>query len=237
MKHGQFKQERKAHHGRPQEFEREEKIKVDRSPIRPKNEVQSNYIHAIKTSPITIGEGPAGTGKTWIAAALAAEALESKQIDKLILTRPAIEAGEKLGYLPGEIDDKFDPFMRPFRDALNERLGSSFVDLLIKTGRIECAPLAYMRGRTFKSTWIILDEAQNTTPKQMKMFLTRVGENCKVLVNGDVTQMDITGESGLADAIKRLKKLKSVAVVSFEGSDVVRSGIAQEIVEAYEVAH
>lgn len=156
-------------------------------------------------------------------------------IDKIIITRPAVEAGESLGFLPGEIEDKFDPYLQPFRDVLNERLGKSFVEYMLKIGRIEAAPLAYMRGRTFKRAFVILDEAQNTTPNQMKLFLTRIGHDCKVVVNGDIRQKDIHGQSGLDDAVKRISHIPSVKCVRFTRQDVVRSGLVQEIVEAYEV--
>lgn len=217
------------------EIESEDKeSKRDRAPIKPLNEAQARYIGAIKTSTLTFATGPAGSGKTWICAALAAQALENKQIDKIIITRPAVEAGEKLGFLPGELEEKFDPYLQPFRDVLNDRLGQSFVDYLIKRKRIEAAPLGYMRGRTFKNAFVILDEAQNTTPVTMKLFLTRIGENCKVIVNGDVSQKDISGESGLADAVNKLSHLASVKHIKFSKDDIVRSGIVQEIVEAYE---
>lgn len=208
--------------------------KVDRSPIEPLTDSQHRYINAIKSFELTFATGPAGTGKTWICGALAAQALDEGVIDKIIVTRPAVEAGESLGFLPGEIEDKFDPYLQPFRDVLNERLGKSFVEYLLKTGRIEAAPLAYMRGRTFKRSFVILDEAQNTTPNQMKLFLTRIGHDCKVVINGDTRQKDIHGPSGLEDAVKRISHIPSVKVVRFQKSDVVRSGLVQEIVEAYE---
>jgi len=208
--------------------------KVDRAPITALNESQKRYIAAIKTFELTFATGPAGTGKTWICGALAAQALTEGIIDKIIITRPAVEAGESLGFLPGELEEKFDPFLQPFRDVLNERLGKSFVEYLIKMGRIEAAPLAYMRGRTFKNAYVILDEAQNTSPLQMKMFLTRIGQNCKVIVNGDMSQKDIPGHSGLEDAIKRLSFIPAVKHVKFNKGDVVRSGLAAEIVAAYD---
>ncbi len=208
--------------------------KVDKSPIEAKNESQKRYINAIKGFALTFATGPAGTGKTWIAAALAAQALQNGEIDKIIITRPAVEAGEKLGFLPGEMDDKFDPYLTPFKTVLEDRLGKSFVEYLIKTGRIEAAPLAYMRGRTFRAAYVILDEGQNTTPVQMKMFLTRIGEDCKVIVNGDTAQKDICGVSGLDDAVARCAWIPSVKVVKFTKEDIVRSGIVQEIVESYE---
>jgi phosphate starvation-inducible PhoH-like protein len=164
---------------------------------------------------------------------MAADALKAKQIKKIILTRPAVEAGESLGFLPGLLEEKFDPFMRPFKDVLNERLGQGFLSYAIKDGRIEALPLAYMRGMTFKDCWVILDEAQNTTPTQMKMFLTRIGAGSKVVVNGDLTQKDIPGRSGLSDAVKRVAKLPDVRVVGFTRADVVRDDIVQQIIDCY----
>ncbi len=203
-------------------------------PIAAQNKAQSLYINAIRSALVTFASGPAGVGKTWLAGALAAEKLEAGVIEKIIITRPAVEAGEKLGYLPGEVEEKYAPYLAPFRDVLDERLGKSFVDYLIKRGKIEAAPLAYMRGRTFKNALVILDEAQNTTPTQMKMFLTRIGENCTVVVNGDLLQKDIPGKSGFEDAITRLSFISNVTHVKFDHNDVVRSGIVQEIVQAYE---
>lgn len=210
-------------------------VRASPRPIEALNEAQKRYINAIKNFLLTFATGPAGTGKTWICSALAAQALESKQIEKIIITRPAIEAGENLGFLPGELEEKFDPYLQPFRDVLNERLGKTFVEYLIKNGIIEAAPLAYMRGRTFKDAWVILDEAQNTTPAQMKMFLTRIGSNCKVIVNGDTAQKDIRGESGLDDAVARLTWIPTVKHIHFTHEDVVRSGIVQDIIQSYEV--
>ena len=218
-----------------QDFEqRPQQTKRDTSPITPLNEIQKRYLNAMKGFVLTFATGPAGTGKTWMCAALAAQMLESGEIDKIIITRPAVEAGESLGFLPGELEEKFDPYLQPFRDVLNERLGKSFVEFLIKRGQIEAAPLAYMRGRTFKNAFVILDESQNTTPEQMKMFLTRIGHDCRVVVNGDIKQKDIRGICGLEDAIKRVSRIPSVKVIEFHKSDVVRSGLVQEIVEAYE---
>ena len=210
------------------------RAKVAVGPIEPKTENQKRYINAIKHHTLTFATGPAGTGKTWLCAALAAEALIENRVKKIIITRPAVEAGEHLGFLPGELDEKFDPYLTPFREVLNERLGKTKVDYLIKTGKIEATPLAYMRGRTFKECYVILDEAQNTTPTQMKMFLTRIGYDCKVIVNGDMSQKDINGNSGLEDAVKRLSFIPSVKHVRFTREDIVRSGLVQEIVSAYE---
>lgn len=208
--------------------------KPDRSAIEPKNEAQKRYMCAIKSFDLTFATGPAGTGKTWLCAAMAAQALDEGLINKIIITRPAVEAGEHLGFLPGELEEKFDPYLQPFRDVLNERLGKSFVEYLIKTGAIEASPLAYMRGRTFKNAYVILDEAQNTTPMQMKMFLTRIGHNCKVIVNGDMSQKDIHGASGLEDAVNRLAWIPAVKHVKFSREDIVRSGLVGEIVKAYD---
>jgi len=216
-----------------EKFERQT-VKRDTSPITPLNEGQKRYLNAMKQFVLTFATGPAGTGKTWMCAALAAQLLEAGQIDKIIITRPAVEAGENLGALPGELEDKFDPYLQPFRDVLNERLGKSYVDLLIKRGIIEAAPLAYMRGRTFKNAFVILDEAQNTSVTQMKMFLTRIGHDCRVVVNGDMVQKDIRGESGLEDAVARLAYIPSIKHVRFTNADIVRSGIVQEIVQAYD---
>ena len=207
--------------------------KRDDSPIVPKNDAQKRYVSAIKSFVLTFATGPAGVGKTWLCAALAAQMLANGEIEKIIITRPAVEAGENLGFLPGEIEDKFSPYLTPFKQVLEERLGKSFVEYMIKRGRIEAAPLAYMRGRTFKDAFVILDEGQNTTPTQMKMFLTRIGNNSKVVVNGDITQKDIRGDSGLDDAVKRLSYIPSVKHIQFTKADIVRSGIVQEIVEAY----
>ncbi|MEJ7805643.1 MAG: PhoH family protein [Telluria sp.] len=197
---------------------------------------QKVYAQAMKTiGNVVFGIGPAGTGKTYVAGCMAADALMDKRVEKIILTRPAVEAvGEKLGFLPGEKEEKFDPYFDPFRDVLAERLGASFVELLIKDGRIKCEPFAYMRGKTFKNSFVILDEAQNATTPHLKMFLTRVGENALVVLNGDETQVDIKEPSGFVDAANRLLHIPSVKVVMFEKKDIVRSGFCQEVVEAFE---
>lgn len=183
---------------------------------------------------LVFATGPAGVGKTFLSTAYAAKALADKRIERIIITRPAIEAGENLGFLPGEIEDKFDPYLQPFRDVLNRRLGRTFTDYCVNSKKIEAVPLAYIRGRTFRNAIIILDEAQNTTPAQMKMFLTRIGEDCTVIVNGDPRQMDIKGQSGLTDAIKKLSHIPEVRIIEFTKDDIVRSGLVQKIVEAYE---
>ncbi len=203
-------------------------------PLVAKTEAQKRYISAIKTFELVIGLGPAGTGKTYIAGALAAAALLAKKTDKIIITRPAVDAGESLGFLPGNVEEKYEPYIAAFRDVLNERLGKSHVECLIKLGRIEAQPFAYMRGRTFKDAYVILDEAQNATPAQMKLFLTRIGENCKVIINGDESQVDIVGKSGLTDAVARIAYIPRVKIVTFSRQDIVRSGLVAEIVEAYE---
>ncbi len=204
-------------------------------PLRALNPSQEQYIAGINSHCLTFGLGPAGTGKSYCAGALAAEALESGRIERIILTRPAVEAGEQLGFLPGAVDEKFSVYIDAFRDILNDRLGAGTVDYCLRHGRIVAAPLAFMRGKTFnEKTFVVLDEAQNTTPMQMKMFLTRIGEDCKVVINGDIAQSDIKGENGLSDAVHKLKKLKPVYIHQFEREDVVRSGLVRDIIDCYE---
>jgi phosphate starvation-inducible PhoH-like protein len=210
--------------------------KRSQTPLKPQTDAQSRYISAIKSNCLTFGVGPAGTGKSYCAAALAAEALESGRIERIILTRPAVEAGEQLGFLPGAIDEKFAVYIDAFRDILNERLGSGTVDYNLRHGRIVAAPLAFMRGKTFSSkTFVVLDEAQNTTTSQMKMFLTRIGKDCKVVVNGDIKQSDIRGPNGLEDAVTRVQGLPGVYVHQFERDDIVRSGLVRDLMDRYEV--
>lgn len=207
-----------------------------KTPLSPQTPAQQQYIAAIRSHCLTFGIGPAGTGKSYCAGALAAEALESGRIERIILTRPAVEAGENLGFLPGELEDKYAVYIDAFRDILNERLGSGVVDYCLRHGRIVGAPLAYMRGKTFSNnTFVILDEAQNTTPAQMKMFLTRIGEQAKVVINGDLRQSDLRGPNGLADAIERVQGLPGVYVHRFERSDIVRSGLVRRIMDRYEL--
>lgn len=204
-------------------------------PLKARTPAQQTYINAINNNALTFGIGPAGTGKSFCAGALAARALESGQVDRIIITRPAVEAGESLGFLPGALDEKFAVYIDAFRDILNERLGSGTVDYCLRHGRIVAAPLAFMRGKTFDHrTFVILDEAQNTTPAQMKMFLTRIGEDCRVVINGDIRQSDIRGTSGLADAVARLRGVRNVYVHEFEREDIVRSGLVREIIDLYE---
>jgi|694.fasta_scaffold00131_36 phosphate starvation-inducible PhoH-like protein len=194
---------------------------------------QHRYLNSIKHNILTFGVGVAGTGKSYVALSYAAEQLKAKRISKIIITRPIVEAGEKLGHLPGELEEKIAPYFDPIISILNKRLGQSFTEYLIKRKIIEAKPLAYLRGSTFEDAIVILDEAQNTTPAQMKMFLTRIGENCKVIIDGDVVQSDIKGESGLADALTRLKSVNNVGWVNFTIDDVVRSGICKDILIAY----
>ncbi len=198
------------------------------------NEAQRDYDAAFKTNVVIFGIGPAGTGKTWFATMRAAEALQDNAIERIIVTRPAVEAGESLGFLPGELEEKYEPYIRPVRDALEEKFGSGYLEYCLKKGIIEARPLGLLRGSTFKNCWVILDEAQNLTPVQMKMFLTRIGENCKVIVNGDLKQKDIPGISGLEDAIKTLSHVAGIEVVEFQSEDIVRSGICRDIVKAYD---
>jgi len=205
----------------------------DAGPIEPQTEAQKRYLNAMKSFWLVMGVGPAGTGKTYIAAAYAAQQLQAGRIEKIIITRPAVEAGEQLGYLPGEKEEKYEPWIAPFREVLEERLGKQFVEYLLKSGKIEAAPLAYMRGRTFKRSFIILDEAQNVTPQQMKLFLTRMGEGARVVVNGDESQTDLKGPSGLTDVVKRMIYIPSAKLVTFTRADIVRSPVVQEVVDAY----
>lgn len=198
---------------------------------------QQDYIDAIQRYHLTFGIGPAGTGKSYCAGAIAAEALESGRIERIILTRPAVEAGEQLGFLPGALDEKFSVYIDAFREILAERLGAGTVDYCLRHGRIVAAPLAFMRGKTFNNrTFVILDEAQNTSPAQMKMFLTRIGEGCRVVINGDIEQSDIRGHNGLADAVNRLGDLPNVYIHQFERADIVRSGLVRDIIDRYELA-
>lgn len=205
-------------------------------PVKPKTLGQKKYIDAIKNNTVTIGVGPAGTGKTYLAVAMAVTAYRSKQISRIILTRPAVEAGESLGFLPGDLQQKVDPYLRPLYDALFEMLGAESFQKCQERGDIEVAPLAYMRGRTLDDSFIILDEAQNTTNEQMKMFLTRLGFNSKAVVTGDITQIDLPSgkKSGLKGVLTILKNVKDIAIVHLTDRDVVRHKLVQEIIKAYE---
>lgn len=208
-------------------------------PVRPKTLGQKQYVEAILKNAVTFGVGPAGTGKTYLAVAMAVKAFKARQVSRIILTRPAVEAGEKLGFLPGDLQNKVDPYLRPLYDALFDMLGAETHQKLLEKQLIEVAPLAYMRGRTLDDAFIILDEAQNTSPEQMKMFLTRMGTGSKVVVTGDVTQIDLPDKarSGLVDALQVLKNVQGIAMMFFSKKDVVRHRLVQEIIRAYEKAH
>lgn len=204
-------------------------------PIKAKTIGQKEYVNAIRTNIITFGVGPAGTGKTYLAVAMAVKAFRNHEINRIILTRPAVEAGEKLGFLPGDLQNKVDPYLRPLYDALFDMLGAENYQHYLERGNIEVAPLAYMRGRTLDDSFIILDEAQNTTPEQMKMLLTRLGQNSKAVITGDITQIDLQDKkSGLIEALKILKDVKQIAEIKLTEKDVVRHHIIQEIIKAYE---
>ncbi len=205
-------------------------------PIRPKTVGQKKYVDAIRKNTVTLGIGPAGTGKTFLAVAMAVDALRSKQISRIILTRPAVEAGENLGFLPGDLQSKIDPYLRPLYDALYEMLGPENYQRQLERNTIEIAPLAYMRGRTLDDSFIILDEAQNTTSEQMKMFLTRLGMNSKAVVTGDPSQTDLPmgKKSGLGVAASILKNIEGIAVHQFSDRDVVRHRLVQKIINAYD---
>ncbi|MDY4168234.1 MULTISPECIES: PhoH family protein [Eubacteriales] len=207
-------------------------------PVRPKTLGQKEYLNSIRKNAITFGVGPAGTGKTYLAVAMAVKAFKSKEVTRIILTRPAVEAGEKLGFLPGDLQNKVDPYLRPLYDGLYDMLGPETFQKLQEKQSIEVAPLAYMRGRTLDDAFIILDEAQNTSPEQMKMFLTRMGVGSKVVVTGDVTQIDLPDKarSGLVDALSVLKNVEGIGRVYFSEKDVVRHRLVQQIVKAYDRA-
>ena len=207
-------------------------------PVKPKTLGQKRYCAAIRENTITIGVGPAGTGKTYLAVALAVTAFRAQEVNRIILTRPAVEAGEKLGFLPGALQQKVDPYLRPLYDALFDMLGAETYQKYVERGNIEVAPLAYMRGRTLDDSFIILDEAQNTTQEQMKMFLTRLGFGSKMVITGDVTQIDLPDgrKSGLKEVMRILRDVKDIAQVRFDGRDVVRHRLVQDIIKAYEKA-
>ncbi len=205
-------------------------------PIKAKTVGQQNYMKAIMKNTITLGVGPAGTGKTYLAVAAAVAAFRERTVNRIILTRPAVEAGERLGFLPGDLQNKVDPYLRPLYDALYDMLGPETFQKYQERGSIEVAPLAYMRGRTLDDSFIILDEAQNTTREQMKMFLTRLGFGSKIVITGDVTQIDLPGDkvSGLKDAVRVLNGVKDIAICTLTSADVVRHTLVQEIINAYE---
>jgi phosphate starvation-inducible PhoH-like protein len=203
--------------------------------VRPKTSGQKRYVDAIRDNVVTFGIGPAGTGKSWLAVAMAVQALQAKQVNRIILTRPAVEAGERLGFLPGDLMAKVDPYLRPLWDALFDMVEPDGAQRLLERGTVEVAPLAYMRGRTLNGSFIILDEAQNTTPEQMKMFLTRIGFGSKAVVTGDVTQVDVpNGRSGLRGLEPILAGIDGLSFVHLTNKDVVRHKIVQDIVDAYE---
>ena len=211
-------------------------ISAKGKPIKAKTVGQQKYMKAIQNNTITIGVGPAGTGKTYLAVAAAVAAFRERQVNRIILTRPAVEAGERLGFLPGDLQNKVDPYLRPLYDALFDMLGAETFQKYQERGSIEVAPLAYMRGRTLDDSFIILDEAQNTTREQMKMFLTRLGFGSKIVITGDVTQIDLPDDkvSGLKDAVRVLDGVKDIAICRLTSADVVRHALVQEIINAYE---
>ncbi|HEX3015326.1 MAG TPA: PhoH family protein [Desulfobacteria bacterium] len=205
-------------------------------PVKPKTLGQSRYVRAIKNFDIVFGIGPAGTGKTYLAVVMAVQALKSKQVNRIVLTRPAVEAGEKLGFLPGDLQEKVDPYLRPLYDGLYDVLGMEIAQKYLEKGTIEIAPLAYMRGRTLDDSFIILDEAQNTTPAQMKMFLTRLGFGSKAVITGDITQVDLLRgqSSGLIEVQQVLGKVQEISFQFLQAADVVRNPLVQRIILAYE---
>ena len=207
--------------------------------IKPKTPNQKKLVEQVKNNDLVFSVGPAGTGKTYISVALAVRALKNKEVKKIIITRPAVEAGENLGFLPGDLKEKIDPYLRPIYDALDDMIPAEKLRFYLENHDIEIAPLAYMRGRTLQNAFILLDEAQNTTPMQIKMFLTRMGPNSKVIVNGDVSQIDLpkNQKSGLIDAVNILKDVKGIGFVDFDGRDVIRHKIVKDIIEAYDKVH
>jgi phosphate starvation-inducible PhoH-like protein len=217
-------------------FEQGKSRSFGKKPVTPKNAGQRHYMEQIEKHDMVFGVGPGGTGKTYLAVAMAVSALLTKQVNRIILARPAVEAGEKLGFLPGTLQEKVDPYMRPLYDALYEMLDADKLETFLEKGIIEIAPLAFMRGRTLNDSFVILDEAQNTTGEQMKMFLTRLGFNSKAVITGDVTQVDLPvgKKSGLVEAIEICGKIEGIGVVTFTEKDVVRHNLVQRIIRAYE---
>lgn len=202
-------------------------------PLQAQTEAQGQYISAIMSSQVVFGVGPAGVGKTYVAAAYAAEQLMSKRIERIIITRPAKEVGESMGFLPGELEEKYAPYLAPFEAIMIERMGRGPYEYALKADRISPRPLGFMRGATFDNAVVILDEAQNCTPAEMKMFLTRIGKNCLVIVDGDPEQCDLNDPSGLTDAMHRLCNVDGIRIVEFDENDIVRSGIVKSILKAY----
>jgi phosphate starvation-inducible PhoH-like protein len=222
---------------RPSEVLSTEIFRGNGRTVRPKSAGQKRYVEAIRNNVITFGIGPAGTGKSWLAVAMAVQALQSKEVGRIILTRPAVEAGERLGFLPGDLMAKVDPYLRPLYDALHDLVDDEAVQRMMERSTVEVAPLAFMRGRTLNNSFIILDEAQNTTPEQMKMFLTRIGFGSRVVVTGDLTQVDVQGgRSGLGELQRILGDVDGIEFVHLGSKDVVRHKIVQDIVDAYEKA-
>ena len=215
-----------------------EEINLRKRPVRARTAAQDGYIRALKKYSLVFGLGPAGTGKTWLAVAQAIQMFERKEVDRIILSRPAVEAGERLGFLPGDLREKVDPYLRPIYDALHDLMDVRIVERALESGDIEIAPLAFMRGRTLANACVILDEAQNTTSMQMKMFLTRLGENSRMIVTGDPSQVDLpSGQvSGLSEAVRLLDGVEGVGIVAFSAQDVIRHELVQRIVEAYDRA-
>ena len=218
------------------EFYQQENMKI-KDTLQAKSKKQGHYISSIDRNVLTFGLGPAGTGKTYVAAAKAAEALVQKRVSKVIVTRPVVEAGESLGFLPGELEEKFDPYFKPVRAVFEKHMGKGRTEYCLKHGVIEVLPLAYMRGHSFEDCFVIFDEAQNATEVQMKLFLTRLGNDSKAVVNGDLRQRDIVRARGLEDALDRLCDVHGVGCVEFTRADVVRSGFVQDVVDAYESNH
>jgi len=214
----------------------EEVIKTPKRSVIPRSKKQKEYVRALKTKQIVMSLGPAGTGKTYLAVAVALTMLLEKKVERIILSRPAVEAGERLGFLPGDMKEKIDPYLRPLYDSLYDLLDYVKIQRKIESGEIEIAPLAFMRGRTLKNSFAILDEAQNATPTQIKMFLTRIGENSKLVVNGDPSQIDLPNkkQSGLIESQNILKDIKEIAIINFDHQDVVRHPLVTKIVEAYQ---
>ena len=213
-----------------------EEINLRKRPVRARTAAQDAYIRALKRHSLVFGTGPAGTGKTWLAVAQAMQMFERKEVDRIILSRPAVEAGERLGFLPGDMREKVDPYLRPIYDALYDLADARIVERALQSGEIEIAPLAFMRGRTLSNAAVILDEAQNTTPMQMKMFLTRLGENSRMIVTGDPSQVDLPGgqTSGLAEAVRLLADIDGIGRVTFTHEDVIRHELVAKIVAAYD---
>lgn len=212
-------------------------VKPAREPIHYKTEKQRLYMESIRHNILTLATGPAGTGKTFVGCAMACDLLMANQIETIIISRPATTAEEEWGALPGDLDEKYAPYLEPYWESFHKRMGQKTTDYFIKQGRIIAAPLGFMRGRTFDDCWVFLDEAQNATKKQMELFLTRTGENCRLIVSGDLHQCDLPRNkaSGLRDAMLRFKKNKNTGIIEFEQKDVVRSGFAKEVVEAYAI--